>query len=355
MAKRTCPKLLASENEKVLDGIAARPHKKSMADTMKAIVVHRPGGPEVLRLETIPIPQPQLGWVRIRIRAFGLNRAELFTRAGDSGAAVKFPRVIGIECVGEVDLDPSGEIRSGQKVAAMMGGMGRAFDGSYAEFTVVPRASVLQIQTELDWPDFAALPEMFQTASGSLQALRVTEDKTILIRGGTSSVGMAAAALARNLGLHVIATTRRAEREYALKDNGADQVLIDSGGPLNRSLRAIKEDGVDYVLDLVGTKTLDDSLAMLAPGGTCCMTGILAGSWFLNEWNPMERIRPGTYLTAYSGEGMPEAELQKIVTAVEAGRISVKTDRVFGLKELALAHQYMESNQALGKCVVNLS
>lgn len=327
---------------------------------MKAFVVESPGPPEALVLREIPRPQPREGWVLVAIEAFGLNRAELFTRQGASGAAVSFPRVIGIECVGTV-ASRAGSLRTGQKVAAMMGGMGRAFDGSYAEYALLPESIVLPIETELSWEVFGALPEMFQTANGSLrEALGIGQSApgqspSLVIRGGTSSVGLAAGALARELGLTVIATTRREDRQSVLVENGAQHTLLDNGGALAPTLRRLLPEGADYVLDLVGTTTLNDSLAMLkSPGGRCCMTGILAGEWELNGWNPMEHIRNGSYLTAYSGEGMRREDLQAIVDAVAAGRIRPKLDRVFAFSDVVAAHTYMEANQALGKCVVRV-
>ena len=319
---------------------------------MKAIVVHQAGPQEVLTYEERPTPVPDANEVLIRIRAFGLNRAELFTRQGDS-PGVRFPRVIGIECVGEVAADPSNSLVPGTKVATMMGGMGRQYDGSYAEYTVVPRKQVLVIRTSLDWEKFAALPEMFQTAHGSLRkALRVTAGKSILIRGGTSSVGLAAISLAKTYGLRVVATTRQTGRTPQLRDQGADHVMIDDG---NLSAPAHTEfGGFDYVLDLIGTRTLNDSLLCVTDGGTVCMTGILAGEWELNGWNPMEHIRSGCYLTAYSGSGMAAADLQEIVDQVEQGRLRVSFDRVFDFSEIVAAHKYMEANQAVGKLVIRV-
>ncbi len=321
---------------------------------MKAIVVEEPGPPENLLYKDVLDPVAEDGWLTIRIRAFGLNRAELFTRQGDSGPAVQFPRIIGIECVGEVIADPSGTYAPGRKVATLMGGLGRAFDGSYAEQTRVPLANVVPIDTKLSWAEFGAVPEMFQTANGSLKyALRVQPGKTLLIRGGTSSVGLAALALAKSLGLTVLATTRQAERRRFLKDQGADHVLVDSGKILS-AVHYLYPGGVDYVLDLVGTRTLNESLAMLADGGIVCMTGILAGEWELNQWNPMAHIGAGRYLTAYSGDGISREDLQDIVDRVESGSIRLNLDRTFAFGELVEAHRYMEDNRATGKLVVLL-
>ncbi|MCR9142869.1 MAG: zinc-binding alcohol dehydrogenase family protein [bacterium] len=323
---------------------------------MRAIVIRRPGDPTVFEYEERERPEAGPDQILIRIRAFGLNRAEIFTRQGHS-PGVEWPRVIGIECVGEVVDDPSGALPAGTKVAAMMGGMGRQFDGSYAEYTVVPAGQVLAIDTDLSWERFAALPEMFQTARGSLkQALRVTSGKSILVRGGTSSVGLAAISLAKSYGLFVAATSRNPERESFLRDQGADLVLIDDGRLADRDLsHGAGRHGFDYVLELIGTHTLNDSLDCLVDGGTVCMTGILAGSWELNAWNPMQYIRSGCYLTAYSGTGMEQADLQEIVTAVERGELHVNTDRVFEFEEIVEAHIYMEANRATGKLVVRVS
>src|ERR1700761_6938613 len=112
--------------------------------TMKAAVVHEPGGPEVLKIEELPVPQPKAGEVLIRVKAFGVNRSEMFTRQGHS-PGVKFPRVLGIEATGEVESAPSNEFQKGDVVVTAMGGMGRMFDGGYAEYTVVPASQVLKI------------------------------------------------------------------------------------------------------------------------------------------------------------------------------------------------------------------
>ena len=153
------------------------------ATTMKAVVIREPGGPEVLAIEELPVPAPAFGWVLIRVKAFGLNRSELFTRQGHSPSFC-FPRVLGIEAVGVLEDAPGGEFKVGQTVATAMGGMGRVFDGSYAEYTAVPAKQVQVINTSLAWDIFGALPEMIQTAWGSLNnALRLTAGQSLLIRG----------------------------------------------------------------------------------------------------------------------------------------------------------------------------
>ncbi|MFN7101644.1 MAG: alcohol dehydrogenase catalytic domain-containing protein [Pseudorhizobium sp.] len=162
--------------------------------TMTAVVIREPGGPEVLRVEQWPVPVPRPGWVRIAVKAFGLNRSELFTRLGHS-PSVTFPRVLGIEAVGVVDDAPGGEFQKGDTVATVMGGMGRQFDRGYAEFTCVPAAQVRKVETTLPWNVLGALPEMMQTAWGALfSSLNLRSHDRLLVRGGTTSVGMAAIA-----------------------------------------------------------------------------------------------------------------------------------------------------------------
>jgi len=179
---------------------------------MKAAVLYNPGGPENFIIETRPVREPGKGEVLIKVKAFGLNRSELMTRKGLS-PSVSFPRILGIECVGEVVTDPSGYFAQGQKVAAVMGEMGRQFDGSYAEYTVLPKEIIVPFESNLEWSTLGAIPEMFHTVSGSLHlALKIKQEETILIRGGTSSVGMLAIQMAKNAGLKVIATTRQKEK-----------------------------------------------------------------------------------------------------------------------------------------------
>ena len=320
---------------------------------MKAIVAEKAGTPDVLTLKEIAKPDAKAGWVLIQVKAFGLNRAELFTRQGDS-PGVTFPRVLGIEAVGIVESAPNTPFKPGQKVAAIMGGMGRQFNGSYAEYTLVPESSVFPLETELDWATLGAIPEMFQTVMGSLTiGLDVQAGQTLLIRGGTSSIGMTTARIAKDMGLTILSTTRNPKKIDKLKANGVDHVIIDDGDVVGQ-VRELYFDGADRVLELIGTKTLLNSLKSAKRGGIVCMTGILGGEWTLSNFTPMEDIPTGVKLTSYAGEAsnLSQDSLQAFVDDVASGHQSVNLDRIFKLKELAKAHRYMESNQASGKVVV---
>jgi len=325
-----------------------------MTPSMRAIVLDGPGPVAHLHLRNLPIPAPLPGWVRIKVEAFGLNRSELHTRLGMAGDAVTFPRVLGIEAAGTIDADPSGTFRPGQQVMTMMGGMGRSFDGGYAEYTCVTVGQVIPFRSDLDWATLGAIPEMLQTAYGSLTVgLDVQAGQSILIRGGTSSVGMTAVVLAKRLGMTVLATTRSPAKRDALIRIGVDHVLIDDGD-VAAAARALFPEGVDAALELVGTPTLPDTLRSTRVHGVVCFTGMLSNEWTVSEFYPIGYLPQGVRLTAYSGEAanLPHNVLQGFLDDVAAGRATVPIDTVYRLDQIRDAHAHMEAGRAAGKLVV---
>lgn len=323
---------------------------------MRAAVCVRAGGPEVLEIRELPVPAVREGWSLVQVKGAGLNRSELRTRQGHS-PNVTFPRVLGIECVGIVAASTDPELPDGATVAAVMGEMGREFDGGYAEYALLPNSLLMPITTALPWDVLAALPETYLTAQGSLDALGVVPGGRgrLLIRGGTSSVGMAAASIASGHGIETAATTRQPGKIDALAAAGVDYALLDDGGSLAVSMHALWPEGPDQVLDLVGASTAVDSLHLVRRGGTVCVAGSLSG-WAIQNFEPVAMIPSGTKLTAFHSDNMKgsagTAVLQRIVHEVEAGVYRPNVDRVFGLDEIVAAHRYMEHNQATGKIVV---
>ena len=322
---------------------------------MRAVVLDGPCEPEEMRVRRVPVPEPPSGWVRVKVEAFGLNRSEYHLRAGLATNA-RFPVIPGIEATGTIDAAPGGEFEPGQQVVAMMGGMGREYDGGYAEYTVVPASSVIPVRTDLDWATLGALPEMLQTAHGSLHTgLAIAPGQTLLIRGGTSSVGVAAAAIAKEHGLTVFSTTRNPQRTKVLEDLGVDYPIVDDGN-VAAKVREVLPDGVNAALELIGTNVLPDTLKATALHGTVCFTGMLSDNWTIPDFYPIGYLPNGVRLTAYGGESsdLRAEALQRYVDLVAAGKLPIRIDRVFTMEEIGEAHRIMQDGNAVGKLVVRV-
>ena len=317
---------------------------------MKAVVLEKPCRARDLKVSEVNTPGVKTGWVLVKIKAFGLNRSELFTRNGDS-PSVTLPRILGIECVGEI-ADPSdSDFMVGQKVVSLMGGLGRDFDGSYAEYTLIPKDQVYPIDTAFDWVTLASIPETFYTVYGSLiQSLHLKSTETLLIRGGTSSAGLTALQLAKSMGVTVISTTRDIKKTDLLKNYGADHVIVDNGNIIN-DLFKLFPDGVDKILELVGSSTIKNSLQLLAVSGILCMTGILGG-WVIDEFEPLVDIPSGRYFTTFESSKVDVKLLTDLFELIAKKQLFPIISKVFTLDEIAEAHAFLEENTANGKVVV---
>ncbi|HEV8389169.1 MAG TPA: zinc-binding alcohol dehydrogenase family protein [Dongiaceae bacterium] len=321
---------------------------------MRAIVLDKFGGLDSLVYRDLPEPEPKAGHVVIEIKAFGINHAEMHMRRGEWAEAAK---VIGIECVGLVKACPGGEFPIGAKVAALMGGLGRTINGSYAEYTNAPASNVALIESDLPWAELAAIPETYATAWTCLfRNLEISKGQTLVIRGATSSFGQAAINLAVNAGARVIATTRNRERFAMLEKLGAERVELE-GPDLSKRIAEAKR--LDAVLDLVGNSTILDSLAMLRRGGRACLAGWLGGLAPIADFNPLLQMASGVYLTFFGsfvfgtpGFPLSDVPLAEIARDVSAGRLMVKPSRVFRFEDIREAHRVMEANEAGGKMVV---
>ncbi|WP_197283561.1 zinc-binding dehydrogenase [Mycobacterium sp. Marseille-P9652] len=323
-------------------------------EMMRAIVLDGFGGLEKLVYTDIPKPLPKDGEVVIAVKGFGINHAEMHMRRGEWAEAAE---VSGIECVGIVDACPGGEFRVGAKVAALMGGLGRTVNGSYAEFTRVRADNVALIESDLPWSTLAALPETYAVAWTCLfRNLNLSAGHTLLLRGATSSFGQAALKLAVAAGAAVIATTRNPERAGLLMSLGASRVELerpDLASHLNESRQ------LDAVLDLVGNSTIHDSLDMLRRGGTACLAGWLGGLEPISDFNPLLRMPSGVNLNFFGSFvfGTPsfplsDVPLQDIARQVAEGKLDAKPARVFPFDQIREAHRVMEAGQAGGKMVV---
>jgi NADPH2:quinone reductase len=322
---------------------------------MQAMVFNQFGGPEELVLTEIPTPVPENGEVLIKVKALGINRAEVYMRMGLFGEVTP---VSGIECVGQVEYDPSGTLYSGQTVATITGGMGRTRNGSYAEYTCVPLQNVFPLKTDLDWATLAAIPESYATAWSCLFAnIRISADQVLFVRGGTSALGQAAINIAKQEGVTVLTSTRSASKVALLTELGAARVLIENGN-LSEEVRAFYPDGIDGVLDIIGNSTLLDSLRIARKGGRVCLAGFLgssepvAFSWLANmpfgvDLNAFASLFYGTKDFPHS-----DVPMQKIVDRVANGTYKSRPVKIFPFEHIPEAHRLMESNSANGKIVV---
>ena len=321
---------------------------------MRAIVLEKFGGLDSLVYKDIPEPEPLAGHVVIQVKAFGLNHAELHMRRGEWAEAAP---VSGIECVGLVKSCPGGEFPVGAKVTALMGGLGRTINGSYAEYTRAPVSNVALIESDLPWAVLAAIPETYATAWTCLfRNLEITKGQTLLLRGATSAFGQAALNMAVNAGAHVIATTRNRERFWMLQDLGAERVELEAP---DLGARMPEAKRLDAVLDLVGNSTILASLDMLRRGGRACLAGWLGGLAPITDFNPLLQMASGVYLTFFGsfvfgtpGFPLSDVPLQEIANQVASGRLKAKPSRIFDFEDIREAHRVMEANEAKGKMVV---
>ena len=316
--------------------------------TMNAVLITGPTPAEDVRLTEVPVPEVRPGWVLVKVKAFGLNHSEQILRLGEIRADyIQKPIIPGIECVGEV-ADPSDSpLEVGQKVAALMGGMGRSFHGSYAEYALLPAHHVFPISSSLPWRELAAVPETWFTAWGSLfECLRLKSRDTLLIRGGTCALGYAAIQIAKALGCHVIATTHRESKFPLLAEE--DEVLLDTG------TLASQVSEVTKALELVGPKTLRDTLGCVKKGGVVCSTGILGGASVLDEFDPIKDIPNGVYLTGFFSNYPTQPVMDAIFSFIRNYRIKPHVGATFDLAHIAEACAAQDSGTVNGKIVVTI-
>lgn len=323
---------------------------------MRAMLRENYGGPEQLQMKDLAIPVPADGDIRIRVRAFGVNRAETYMRKGAWG---EVNSISGIECVGEVDLDASGTFQKGQKVAAIMGGLGRTRPGSYAEYTCAPRSNVFALDTNLPWADLAAIPESFATAWWCLfRSLELERGQSLLVRGAASALGRAAIALAADAGASVVATTRSATKVDGLLAIGAAQV-VQEGPDFSARVSHVRPERFDCVLELVGNNVVRESLLLVKPGGGLCLAGFLAGLDPIDGFNPIVDLPSdvrfsffGSFALGADGYPTQAIPMQQIVDGVAQGRFAAKPGKVLPFERIAEAHQLVEANLVEGKVVI---
>ena len=320
---------------------------------MKAIQLDHRCSAEEMKASEIPVPKVRSGWVLVKIHAAGLNHSEALLRMFEiEHDYIQKPIVPGIECVGEI-ADPSdSHFSKGDKVIALMGGMGRSFNGSYSEYALLPETNVFKVETDLDWVSLAAIPETYYTAYGSLtECLLLTEGDTLMVRGATSTVGQAAIQLGKALGAKVIAACRKEKDFDRLKTIGTDYCCIDDSHlaeSLPSNMRPNK------VLELVGPATLQDSLRCVIKPGYVCNTGILGNVFTVEHFDPIKYIPNGVFLSGFFSNFPKQETIDSLFRLINEQHIKPLYAKAFRMDEIVEAHNLLEKGGAGGKIVITM-
>jgi putative PIG3 family NAD(P)H quinone oxidoreductase len=327
---------------------------------MKAVTIATHGGIEGLEVREVETPsRPTADRVRVRVRAAGLNRADVWQRLGHYPAPSGYPQDIpGLEFAGEVD-EIGEEVRTwqhGQRVFGITGG------GAQAEYVVVPENHLAEVPANLGWPEAGAVPEVFITAHDALFArAKLYPGETMLVHAAGSGVGTAAIQLARAAGARAFGTSRTADKLERAKECGLSNSIVVNTDPLV-FVEAVNEwtgdRGINVIIDLVGAKYLDANLKALAEKGRLVLVGTSAGAQATLDFSAVMRKRltiVGTVLRARSNEEKATATrlfAEQVVPLLADHTVKPVVDRVYKLEEIREAHARMESNESFGKIVL---
>lgn len=318
---------------------------------MKAVLLSEKTDAKDIVLSESPIPTVKPGWVLVRIHAFGLNHSEQILRTSEINEPyIQKPIIPGIECVGEIADASDTAFSIGQKVVALMGGMGRSFNGSYAEYALLPAHHVFSVSSNLPWERLAAVPETYFTAWGSLfECLHLERNDKLLIRGGTSSLGYAAIQLAKALGCEVIATTHKESKLSILQACGVDAAILDDG-TLKGKIRVVTK-----ALEIIGPKTIPDTLLCMEKGGIVCHTGVLGGVYTLNNFDPIKDIPNGVYLTGFFSNTPTQETINQIFEFLNSHNLIPSIGKTYNFEEISKACEDMDHGNVNGKIVIKVT
>lgn len=321
-----------------------------MEKTMKAVMIDKPTKGEYVVLSKTAVPEEKPGWVVVKVKAFGMNHSEEILREFEiQNDYIQKPIIPGIECAGEIVNASDSGWKVGQKVVALMGGMGRSFNGSYAEYALLPIHHVFPVESELLWMDMAAIPETYFTAWGSLfQCLRLTKEDKLLVRGATCALGYVAIQLAKALGCTVVGTTHREGKMQLLKGAGCDECIIDDGSLCG------KVSGITKALELIGIKTLKDTMMIIEQGGIVCNTGVLGKVYEWNHFDPIKDIPNGVCLTGFYSNDPTKSVMQDIFRFMDEHQLKPLIGATYRFEDIRDACIALDSGKVNGKIVVSV-
>lgn len=313
---------------------------------MKAVILTKPTKAEEIKITDVEIPKVKKDWVLIKIKSFGLNHSEKLLREFEiENDYIKKPIIPGIECAGIVADSLDNDFKIGDKVISFMGGLGRSFDGSYAEYCLAPKSHTFKVNTNLSWEELGAIPETYYTAWGSLfECLDLKKEDTLLIRGATCALGYASIQIAKALGCKVIATTHKEDKIKLLAES--DKIIVDDGVLYGKVQR------INKVLDLIGAKTLTDTLKIVTKRGIVCNTGILGGVYALNNFDPIKDIPNGVYLTGFYSNNPTQEDIDKIFEFIQNNNLKPKIGKIYNFKDIREALVSQDKKLVDGKIVI---
>lgn len=317
---------------------------------MHAVLLTGPTSAKNVAIGECDVPRVRSGWVLIQVKAFGMNHSEQILRQQEIMADyIRKPIIPGIECVGVIADASASHFVKGQKVIALMGGMGRSFHGSYAEYVLAPEHHVFALESDLSWEELAAVPETYYTAWGSLfEGLKLQPEDTLLVRGATCALGYAAIQIGKALGCKVIATTHKEDKIQLLQNMDVDGILIDNGSLYGKTY------GITKVLELVGAKTIRDSLLLVGHGGIVCYTGILGKVYALNGFDPIKEIPNGVYMTGFYSNGPTQSAIDDMFGFLLAHDLRPCIGEVYDFEQIREACEAMDSGTVKGKIVIKV-
>lgn len=325
----------------------------TMPETMQAIEITTPGGPEVLKPTTRPVPKPAAGEVQIKLAYAGINRPDALQRAGAYDPPKGASDLPGLEGSGEITAVGTGVTRwkTGDKVCALFPG------GSYAQYATTDQGQVLPVPEGMSMRDAACLPETFFTVwSNVFMRGRLKEGETFLVHGGSSGIGTTAIQLASLFGARVFATAGSAEKCAACEKLGATQAINYRDTDFVKVLT--EAGGADVILDMVGGDYIKRNLRALAEDGRLVQIAFLTGPKAEINFAPLmmrrltitgSTLRPQTDAAKAEIAAQLEAEVWPLLAA---GRLAPVIDSTFPVAEAAQAHALMESSTHIGKIVL---
>ncbi len=321
-----------------------------MKKTMRAVVLDKPTKGRDVALSEVSIPQVQSGWVLLKVKAFGMNHSEQILREFEiENDYIQKPIIPGIECVGEIIGPSDTDLKKGQKAVALMGGMGRSFNGSYAEYALLPAHHIFPVESGLSWKEMAAIPETYFTAWGSLfQCLRLTKEDKLLVRGATCALGYVAIQLAKAVGCKVVGTTHRESKMQLLVNAGCDECILDDG-----SIRG-EITGVTKALELIGIRTLQDTMMSVEQGGVVCNTGVLGKVYEWNHFDPIKDIPNGVCLTGFYSNFPTKEIMQDIFDFMDEHKLRPLIGESYEFEDIREACIALDEGKVDGKIVVTV-